>query len=33
MRDTFWQREPPFRIDLAPQFNLPDQRCKATVPG
>jgi hypothetical protein len=32
-RDVFWQREPPFLIDLAPQFNLPDLRCKETVPG
>jgi hypothetical protein len=32
-RDAFWQRQPPFLIDLAPQFNLPEVRCKEAVPG
>lgn len=32
--DRFWQREhPPFVIDLAPQFNAPDQSCADIVPG
>jgi hypothetical protein len=32
--DQFWQREqPPFVIDLAPQLNVPELRCKETVPG
>jgi len=33
-RDGFWRREePPFLIDLAPQFNAPDLRCGETVAG
>jgi hypothetical protein len=32
-RDDFWQQEPPFFIDLAPQLNTPEVRCRATVSG
>jgi hypothetical protein len=34
VRDVFWHREqPPFLIDLAPQFNTPELRCKDAVAG
>jgi hypothetical protein len=32
-RDVFWQQEPPFVIDLAPQFSRPDARCTEVVAG
>jgi hypothetical protein len=33
-QDVFWQREqPPFIIDLAPQFSTPEVRCRESVSG
>jgi hypothetical protein len=33
-RDAFWQREqPPFLIDLAPQFSTPEARCTVSLAG